>query len=271
MSVRRKEKEMAYLYKLKLQIQVYLTYRFEVFANIVTHFILILANVFLWNCVYTDQKNISGVGREQMITYSVLSACLGVMYYCGIQNSMNRDVREGNIALLLMKPIHLLGAYFVEDIGTIVVQAVSVSLPVFLLGVLLLPVQPPVSFRVLPLILVSYFLGFLILWLLSALVGMFTFVTMELGNMGVVKNSIVAILSGSMIPLWFFPEKIEKVLMMTPFPYTYQLPLGLYIGKIEVQEGLRQICIQVLWMLLIGGCVALAWKKAKNKVLIQGG
>ena len=262
---------MAYLYKLKLQIQVYLTYRFEVFASIVTHFILILANVFLWNCVYSDQKSISGVGREQMITYSVLSACLGVMYHCGIQNSLNKDVREGNIALMLMKPVHLLGAYFAEDIGTIVVKTVSVSLPIFILGLLFLPVQLPVSFWILPLVLISYLSGFLILWLLSALVGMFTFVTMELGNMGVVKNTIVAILSGSMIPLWFFPAKAEKILMMTPFPYTYQLPLGLYIGKIEAQEGLRQICIQMIWLFLLGGCVALAWRKAKNRVLIQGG
>lgn len=263
--------KMAYLYKLKLQIQVGLTYRFEVFASIVTRFILILANVFLWNCVYSDQQNISGVGRGQMITYSVLSACLGVMYSCGIEGSLNKDVREGNIALLLMKPLHLLGAYFAEDIGNIVVKTVSVSLPIFLLGILILPVQLPVSFQVFPFMLISYLFGFLILWLLSALVGMFAFVTMELGNMGVVKNTIVAILSGSMIPLWFFPAKFEKMLMMTPFPYTYQLPLGLYIGRIGIQEGLRQICIQMIWLLLLGGCVTLAWKKASNKVLIQGG
>lgn len=262
---------MAYLYKLKLQMQVCLTYRFEVFAKIATHFILIIANVFLWNCVYTGQQSISGVGRGQMITYSVLSACIGVMYHCGIEGSLNKDVREGNIALLLMKPLHLLGAYFAEDIGTVAVQTVSVSLPIFLLGMLFLPVQLPVSLRTLPLILVSYLFGFLILWLLSALVGMFTFVTMELGNMGVVKNMIVAILSGSMIPLWFFPDHMERLLMLTPFPYTYQLPLGLYIGKIGISDGIRQIGIQALWMLLLGGCVALAWKKARNKVLVQGG
>lgn len=267
----RGERIMAYLYKLKLQVQVYLTYRFEVFANIATHFILILANVFLWNCVYSDQKDILGVGRGQMITYSVLSSCLAVMYHCGIQSSLNKDVREGNIALLLMKPIHLLGAYFAEDVGAVAVRAVSVSVPIFLLGLLFLPLQPPVLFRVLPLVMISYFFGFMILWLLSALVSMFTFVTMELGNMGVVKDMIVAILSGSMIPLWFFPDKVEKMLMMTPFPYTYQLPLGLYIGKIDIGEGLRQIGIQAFWMLLLGVCVALAWKKAKNKVLIQGG
>lgn len=262
---------MAYLYKLKLQMQVYLTYRFEVFANIVTRIILIIANVFLWNCVYSNQENISGVGRDQMITYSVLSACLSLMYNCGIQNSLNKDVRQGNIAVLLMKPFHLLGAYLAEDIGTAVVQTLSVSLPILILGAFFLPVQLPVSVQAIAVVFVSYVLGFLILWLLGALVGMFTFVTMELGNMGVVKNMIVSILSGSMIPLWFFSPKAERILMMTPFPYTYQLPLGLYIGRITVQEGLEQVGIQVIWTILLGGCAALAWKKAKRKVLIQGG
>lgn len=262
---------MAYIYKLKLQIQVYLTYRFEVFASIFTRFILILANVFLWNCVYSNQENISGVGKEQMITYSVLSVCIAIMYQCGIQNSLNKDVREGNIAVLLMKPYHLLGAYLAEDIGTIIVKTISVSFPILILGFVFLPMRLPVQLVVVPYIIMSYLFGFAILWLLSALVGMFTFVTMELGNMGVVKDTIVAILSGSMIPLWFFSERIERILMMTPFPYTYQLPLGLYIGKIGIQDGMKQISIQIFWTIFLGICVKYFWGKVKNKVLIQGG
>ena len=122
-----------------------------------------------------------------------------------------------------------------------------------------------------PLVLLSYLFGFLILWLLSVLVSMFTFVTMELGNMGVVKDTIVAILSGSMIPLWFFPAGVEKALMLTPFPYTYQTPLGLYIGKISPAEGVKQIVIQICWVIIFGVVVSFVWKKVQNKVLIQGG
>ena len=62
------EDEMVYLYKMKLQMQVYLTYRFEVFAALITRFILILANLFLWSSVYTGQDTIQGVSRDQMIT-----------------------------------------------------------------------------------------------------------------------------------------------------------------------------------------------------------
>lgn len=262
---------MAYIYKWKMQMQVCLTYRFEVFASMITKLLLITANIFLWKCVYTQQGDISGINQNQMITYTVISACLSVMYQCGVQNTLNKDVREGNIATLLIKPYNLMGGYFAEDIGTIFVESFSVVLPILVICMLLFSVSAPVSFEAAVLFFLSYVLGFFILWFLSALVGMFTFVTMELGNMGVVKDMIVLILSGSMIPIWFFPKKVEEILMKTPFPYTYQTPLGLYIGKISLQEGLRQILIQIFWVIILAGILAVTWKKVQDKVLIQGG
>jgi ABC-type uncharacterized transport system permease subunit len=41
--------------------------------------------------------------------------------------------------------------------------------------------------------------------LLSALTGMITFWAMYLGRLGVVKDVLVNILSGMLIPIWFFP------------------------------------------------------------------
>ncbi len=120
---------MVYLYKMKLQIQVYLTYRFEVYAGIITKFILIIANVFLWECVYSTETAIEGIGKEQMITYSVMSACLSLLYSCGIQGAINTDVRKGNISVRLIRPFNLLGAYFAEDVGSILVNLILKVVP----------------------------------------------------------------------------------------------------------------------------------------------
>jgi len=256
---------------MKMKMQVSLTYRFEVFAVVITRFILILANVFLWKCVYADQNSMNGLNLEQMITYSVLSACLSSMFQCGVQDTMNKDIRKGDIALLMMKPYSLLGAYFAEDLGNIIVKTCNVSLPILIMSVIIFHVSAPVTITVIPLLFLSIFLGLMILWFMSALIGMLTFVTMELGNMGVLKDTIVAILSGSMIPLWFFPERIENILMMTPFPYTYQTPLGLYIGRISIQEGFGQIMIQIFWVCLLAAATGYTWKKVQKSVMVQGG
>lgn len=41
-----------YLYKMKMQILVQLSYRFEVFATLAARYVQIVATVFLWDCVY---------------------------------------------------------------------------------------------------------------------------------------------------------------------------------------------------------------------------
>jgi ABC-2 type transport system permease protein len=261
----------AYLYKAKMKMLVSISYKFEVFATIITRFVLMMTSIFLWQCVYKGRSTIDGLAQNQMITYSILSICLAAFFRCGVQDTISRGVRNGNIAIDFLRPYQLLGAFFAEDIGEIIISVFNRALPLLLLGWLFFGLDAPVGGLPFLLFLSSAVLGLLILWFLSALIGMFSFWTMELGNMGVVKDTIVSILSGSMIPIWFFPEGVQKVLAYLPFQYTYQTPLGLYIGKITVAEGFRQMLIQLVWIVILGSLTILAWNHAKRNVMIQGG
>ena len=55
-----------YLYKMKMQILVQLSYRFEVFATLAARYVQIVATVFLWDCVYpeTDGRLVNLVRRD---------------------------------------------------------------------------------------------------------------------------------------------------------------------------------------------------------------
>jgi ABC-2 type transport system permease protein len=114
-------------------------------------------------------------------------------------------------------------------------------------------------------------LSYAILWLLSAIVGLVAFWAMELGNMGMVKDSIVRILSGSIIPLWFFPSSIQTISKFLPFQYTYQTPLAIYIGEIRTVDALKAMGIQFVWIAALYVLLYVVWNKAKKKTLIQGG
>jgi ABC-2 type transport system permease protein len=117
----------------------------------------------------------------------------------------------------------------------------------------------------------SCLLSYGILWLLSALVGLIAFWVMELGNMGIVKDSIVRVLSGSIVPLWFFPESVQNVSKFLPFQYTFQTPLGIYIGETGPAAALSSMAVQAVWIGILFLLLAAFWKKTKTKTLIQGG
>jgi ABC-2 type transport system permease protein len=269
--IRKEQLMRAYIYKLKMQMIVNITYRFEVFATIATRFILMVSTVFLWKCTYAGNDKMLGLSRSQMITYAVLSVFLSAIFQCNVQNTILNGIRKGDIAVDLLRPYNIMAAFFAQDMGDVLINIFNKALPLLVLGMIFFGVNAPASLSAFALFLISSVFGLMILWFISALVGMLSFWTLELGNMGVVKDTIVSILSGSLIPLWFFPRGVQKVLAFMPFQYSYQTPMGLYIGKINTTNGLFQICIQLVWIALLGILTSFVWHKAKNNVLVQGG
>ncbi len=150
-------------------------------------------------------------------------------------------------------------------------SVVNKVLPLFLLASIFFQVPLPISFTSFLLFMPSCVLSYAILWLLSAIIGLVSFWVMELGNLGMAKDSIVRILSGSIIPLWFFPSSVQTISKFLPFQYTYQTPLAIYIGEISLIDAWKSMGIQFVWIAVLFGFLYVIWNNAKKKTLIQGG
>lgn len=261
----------AYAYITKMRIMSALAYRFEVYASIGTNLFMLLATIFLWNTAYNGIGSVESMNREMMVTYAILSVLLSNLFSCNVQNLINERIREGQIAVDLIKPVRLLGCYLAEDIGSVVTSFMNKVLPLFIFSAIFFQVPAPASWLDLLLFVPSCLLSFAILWLLSALTGLIAFWVMELGNLGIVKDALVRVLSGSLVPLWFFPQTVQQISVYLPFQYTYQTPLGIYIGKLSHAQALQAMGIQALWVALFAAIVAIVWKRAKRSTMIQGG
>ncbi len=86
-----------------------------------------------------------------------------------------------------------------------------------------------------------------------------------------VKKHILRLLSGSIIPVWFFPEWAQGILGVLPFVYIYQLPLDLYIGRYTLQTAMPKLTIQLVWLVILSGSFYAAEKSMTKKVMVQGG
>ena len=260
-----------YFYKLKTEIIIGLTYRFEVFATLLARYVQIVATVFLWICVYQDRKSIHGMTREQMITWMILSAGLSGLYVLDVPSRISSGVRMGSIAVELIRPCSLPGLFCAQDIGQTVDSFFIKFIPIVLLGGITFGLLPPAGAVSFILALISVGIGYFILWLMYDLVWTLCFRTMVLGQFDAVLRTVIAIFSGSMIPLAFFPQPMQQILAWMPFQYTFQLPLGLYIGMISVREGLLQIGIQIIWLCILNMMTVIVWNRIRKYILIQGG
>jgi ABC-2 type transport system permease protein len=264
----------AYGYLIKMRILMALAYRFEVWIGMVGDIIMLAASVYIWKAAYGTGSLGSGaslVGLESMVTYTVISVLLASVFQTGVQNTIYSQVREGNIALDFMRPLPLLGIYLSDDLGSMVSALVNKAVPLLVAAVLLFGFPLPAGVGAFAGFLVSCLLSFAILWLMSAMVGLVSFWVAELGNLGMVKDAIVRILSGSLVPLWFFPGSVQRVSEWLPFQYTYQTPIGIYIGIMPVGDAVKAIGIQAIWVVILTLLLMWIWKNARGKVMVQGG
>jgi len=261
----------SYLFVSKIRIQTALAYRFNVISTILVQCLIMYAMSCFWVAAYDGAGTVSGVSQRDMITYTTISVIMGNLLTMGVQDRIARSVWSGSVALDLLKPVSIYGIYLAEDIGDAIAALFQKAVPLALVGTLLFGVPKPASLLHFILFLFSFAIGYLINWILAALLGLCAFKTLKLGPLANVKGFIMKLLSGSIFPLWFFPEGVRRVLELLPFVNIYQLPLGIYIGQYTMEEIAFHTGLQLFWCAVLWLLFNVLQKKMAAAVLIQGG
>ena len=262
---------MKYLYIIKTQIIKSMTYEFNVYGNIIMQTIIMITSAYFWKALYKDQSMVGGVDAQSMLTYIIISSALSVLLITNVERRIERSVEKGTVATDMMKPVNLFGVYFAEDIGSIIALTFQNMLPILLIGSIMIKVPVMADIKTLPLFIVSVIESFLINWLIAALFGMMAFTAVNIDALIQVKKHLLRLLSGSIIPIWFFPESVAKVLSALPFVYIYQLPLSIYIGRGDISEQIYQMKIQFVWLVILSIMFFYAQSRITRKVMVQGG
>ena len=260
-----------YLYVIKTQMIKSMTYEFNVYGNIIMQAIIMITSACFWKALYKGHEMVGEVSADSMLTYVILSSLLSVLLITNVERRIETSVEKGTIATDLMKPISVFGVYFAEDIGTVIALVFQNMLPILLIGSLMIRVPVIADLQDLPLFLLSVTESFLINWLIAALFGMIAFTAVNIDALIQVKKHLLRLLSGSIIPVWFFPSWIAGVLESLPFVYIYQLPLSIYIGRGTHSQHLSQMRIQTIWLVILLAVFLYVQNRATRKVMVQGG
>lgn len=262
----------AFFYLIKMRLLISLTYRFEVISSLLSNFVILLTSLFLWKAAYRGVDSVEGVTERGMITYAIMAAFLGSLFTNSVYYTMRDRIDRGEIGTYFIRPFNIVFSFLAEDLGQIFSSFLFQVLPLLLTSVFIIRSLPlPAGGRAFVLFLISSVFSYGILWLLSLLVSLCLFWFINLGNMNFVKDVIVRILSGSIVPLWFFPDWFNTFSNYLPFKYTFQTPLAIYIGKLSYKETLFALLLQSVWILILSLCAFFLWNRGKEKVMVQGG
>ena len=260
-----------YIYIIKTQIIKSMTYEFSVYGNIFLQTIIMITSAYFWKALYKGQENVGAVDAESMLTYIIISSMMSVLLITNVEKRIEMSVGKGTVATDMMKPVNLFGVYFAEDLGSVFALVFQNMLPILIIGIIFIKVPAMADVSALPLFVIAVLESFMINWLIAALFGMIAFAAVSIDALIQVKKHLIRLLSGSIIPIWFFPSGVAKVLSSLPFVYIYQLPLSIYIGKGERAEQIAGMKIQFLWLVALTAVFIFAQKRVTKKVMVQGG
>lgn len=260
-----------YFYVYKTQILKSLAYKFDVYGNIIMQTIIMIATAFFWKALFRNATMVKGVTVDTMLTYTVISSMLSVVLTTGVERRITDSVQKGTIAIDMMRPVNLFKVFFAENLGTVTALFFQNLLPIFLIGSLFIKLPTPSGLPELLLFLLSLLLAFFINWYLSVIFGMWAFSIIQMDALIQVKKHLIRLLSGSMIPLWFFPEWLRSILECLPFAYIYQMPLTIYVGQYTKESLIRSLLVQTIWVVVLFTIFRFMEKRVTDKVMIQGG
>jgi ABC-2 type transport system permease protein len=270
---------MAYLAYIRMAVVRVLAYRLSLWIGVAGTCLGMAIQYYLWTAIFggaaapgeaaAGKVTLAGYSASQAVTYVVLGQALGG--FLALEGEpAGRKVREGSIATDLARPVDWQWAVFCDYLGSSLLKGMAVGVPAMAVATALHLVTVPASGLALGVFLVSAALAFTLLFAWSFLIGLLSFWTKG-GGLVDLQAAVIALFSGALVPLEFYPSPLRELAMILPFRGIYHLPLSIYTGRLQVAEAGGALVLQAAWAVGLFVLARVLWARATRSLTIQGG
>ena len=265
----------AYLTYFKLMFISSLQYRTAAWAGIATQFFFGFVYIMVYVAFYESGGKNLPMELPQLVTYLWLNQSL-----LALVNQFSRDqelfklIKEGGISYELTRPKNLYFMWYFKIIGQRLANVTLRFIPLVLVTSLLpdpFHFGLPASFVHFIFFILSLSLGTLLVTALSVFYPIVTLTTMSEKGIVNIIITIADILSGIVVPIPFFPKFLQIISSFLPFQYISDLPFRLYVGHVNLADGVFGMCIQLIWIIIFILIGNFMMNKNIKRVVVQGG
>jgi ABC-2 type transport system permease protein len=249
-----------------------MAYRFNFFTAALGALLTMALLYYLWTAIYNNATSMA-MSYQALITY----VCLGQAFSFArpgqrrVLTKIGGGIRQGDILIDLIRPTDYQLLTFSGTLGAYLMETILVSLPSYLLALLVFGIDLPTSPQAAIGFIVSLFSAFFLIFSLDFLIGLMAFWTFSVWGLGYAKIAVVNILAGTIIPLSLFPDWLRRIVLILPFKGMAYTPLAIYVGEIEGSAIWTNILGQLAWGIGLVLLTRLLWLKARRRIEIQGG
>lgn len=187
-----------------------------------------------------------------------------------ISKLMMEDIRTGNVEMLFSKPISYLSYRMWWQVGSGIYSFTIVT--ILTTAVLALWIGFPSTMTVgifLPTLIVTFIGASVLTLFLYSIVGLLSFWIEDINPVFWIVDKAVMILGGSYLPIALFPPFLYKISLYSPFGASQFVTHTVY--ESWQRNWYQLVGIQLFWIVLTGLITYFMFRKAKQKLSVNGG
>jgi len=248
----------------------YLAFSIWFWASLVLDTISMIIYVFFWRAIYANTTEIAGLTLQHTLNFILFALFFDVLDDKLMIWEFGQQMRQGQIAVILLRPLDIQLTYYAVSVGRILMMFV-LRLPMVIVATLFFGLQWPTDPAVWGAFILSAVLGHAALFFFYYGIGCLTFYITEVWGLGVAMNGISLFCSGQLLPLVMMPLWLRTILQYLPFAQAIYYPLSILTGITPLAEAPQVWLQQLIWLvaMIIGSRII--FKIAVRKVTVQGG
>ncbi len=233
----------------------YLAYPWEIFFYLLKQILQIFFLLFFWSLVLGPNGNIRDLSAYFFIAVGVKDLVMFDLRDYG--RFLRKSIKFGNFNNYLIKPIQVIPYTFATVLGQNLLNYI-VAILYIIIGIFMRPPSNILGFLYFGLFLI---VAICISFAINLFEGALTFVFVE--ATGIVNSiyHVARILSGAVIPLYYFPENIRYLAELTPFPAIVYGPANSLRLENIVGHDLVILLSGIFWAVVLNIGVIIFWYK----------
>ncbi len=264
-----------YLSFFRLRFLMGLQYRTAALAGIVTQFAWGFMEIMIFSAFYRADASAFPMSLSATASYIWMQqAFLAFFAAWMVEGEIFDSIVNGNIAYELCRPINIYNMWFARSVANRISRAVLRCFPILFVAVLLpapYGMSAPKDALHFGLSVLTLFLGLLVMVAFCMLIYVLTFFTISPQGLRMLFVSTVEFFAGAVIPLPFFPQKVQRVLELLPFAAMQNVALRIYSGSMTGGEMEKAVVLQVFWLAVLVAAGKGLCRMALKRVVVQGG
>jgi ABC-2 type transport system permease protein len=224
----------------------------------------------LFQAVAAD-GNIGRFGPDEITAYFLATFVVRQLISCWAAWQMNFEVRQGTLALRLMRPLHPVVAYAIEHLAAIPMRMI-VAVPIAMIALVVAGADQvttsALQWAIWPLAVIG---GFLITFFVHIAIGCLSLYMESSLKVLDVWFAAHLVFSGYLIPVELFPPSLRDIADVLPFRYQIGFPVELMTRGHDAAGALTMLAAQWTYVAVFAIAAAILWRGGLRRFAAYGG